>query len=130
MLEYLAVPPILGIGGLLVAFVIYHIMTRHNHGDGQVKHIGDQIALGAMVFMHREYKMLLMFAAVLVGCIFVSPLGANTGIAFIVGALSSATAGYLGMIAATKANVRTAVAAHTHGQDQALSIAFYGGSIK
>ncbi|NCF17028.1 MAG: sodium-translocating pyrophosphatase [Haliea sp.] len=129
MLEYLAVPPILGIGGLLVAFVIYHIMTRHNHGDGQVKHIGDQIALGAMVFMHREYKMLLMFAAVLVGCIFVSPLGANTGIAFIVGALSSATAGYLGMIAATKANVRTAVAAHTHGQDQALSIAFYGGSI-
>ncbi len=129
MSEYFAVPPILGIGGLLAAFIIYHIMTRHNHGDGQVKHIGDQIALGAMVFMHREYKMLLMFAGVLVACIFVSPLGAKTGIAFIVGALSSATAGYLGMIAATKANVRTAVAAHNHGQDQALSIAFYGGSI-
>ncbi len=129
MSEYFGIPPILGIGGLLVAFAIYHIMTRHNHGDGKVKHIGDQIALGAMVFLHREYKMLAMFAAVLVGCIFVSPLGANTAIAFIVGAVSSATAGYLGMIAATKANVRTAVAAHHHGQDQALSIAFYGGSI-
>ena len=129
MADYLSIPPILGIGGLLVAFIIYHIMSRHNHGDGEVKHIGDQIALGAMVFLHREYKMLIMFSAVVVACIFVSPLGANTGIAFIVGALSSAVAGYLGMIAATKANVRTAVAAHTHGQDQALSIAFYGGSI-
>ena len=129
MAGYFSIPPILGVGGLLVAFVIYHIMTRHNHGDGEVKHIGDQIALGAMVFLHREYKMLIMFAAVVVACIFVSPLGANTGIAFIVGALSSAVAGYLGMIAATKANVRTAVAAHNHGQDQALSIAFYGGSI-
>jgi K(+)-stimulated pyrophosphate-energized sodium pump len=129
MAGYFWIPPILGVGGLLVAFVIYHIMTRHNHGDGEVKHIGDQIALGAMVFLHREYKMLIMFAAVVVACIFVSPLGANTGIAFIVGALSSAVAGYLGMIAATKANVRTAVAAHNHGQDQALSIAFYGGSI-
>jgi K(+)-stimulated pyrophosphate-energized sodium pump len=104
-------------------------MSRHNHGDGVVKHIGDQIHLGAMVFMHREYKMLALFSAVLVSCIFVSPLGSNTAIAFIVGALSSATAGYLGMFAATKANVRTAVAAHNHGQDLALSIAFYGGSI-
>ena len=129
MADYLLIPPVLGIGGLLVAFVIYHIMIRHNHGDGEVKHIGDQIALGAMVFLHREYKMLVMFAAVVVACIFVSPLGAKTGIAFIAGAVSSAVAGYLGMIAATKANVRTAVAAHNHGQDQALSIAFYGGSI-
>ena len=129
MADYLSIPPILGIGGLLVAFVIYHIMVRHNHGDGAVKHIGDQIALGAMVFLHREYKMLILFSGVLVACIFVSPLGAKTGIAFIVGALSSAVAGYLGMIAATKANVRTAVAAHDHGQDAALSIAFYGGSI-
>lgn len=129
MSEYFVIPPVLGIGGLLVAFAIYHIMSRHNHGDGQVKHIGDQIHLGAMVFLHREYKMLAMFATVLVIGIFASPLGTNTAIAFIVGALSSATAGYLGMIAATKANVRTAVAAHNHGQDQALSIAFYGGSI-
>ena len=107
MADYLLIPPVLGVGGLLAAFVIYHIMSRHNHGDGDVKHIGDQIALGAMVFLHREYKMLVMFAAVVVACIFVSPLGAKTGIAFIAGALSSAVAGYLGMIAATKANVQS-----------------------
>jgi K(+)-stimulated pyrophosphate-energized sodium pump len=114
MTEYFGIPPLLGVGGMLVAFVIYHIMTRHDHGDGVVKKIGDQIHLGAMVFMHREYKMLAIFSLVLLVGIFLSPLGVNTAIAFVVGALSSATAGYLGMFAATKANVRTATAAHNH----------------
>ncbi|MEM8662191.1 MAG: sodium/proton-translocating pyrophosphatase, partial [Pseudomonadota bacterium] len=129
MSDYFILPPVLGVGGLLIAFIIYHVMSRHNHGEGNVSKIGDQIHLGAMVFMAREYKMLSMFAVVLLVAIFVSPLGTNTAIAFIAGALSSATAGYLGMYAATKANVRTAVAAHSHGQGMALSIAFYGGSI-
>ncbi len=129
MTEQLMLPPILGVAGLVIAFFIYHIMSRHDHGEDSVKKIADQIHLGAMVFMHREYKMLAIFAGVLVIGIFVSPLGANTAIAFVVGALSSATAGYLGMFAATKANVRTAVAANKHGAPQALSIAFYGGSV-
>jgi len=129
MIEYFAIPPMLGFAGLVVAFIIYHIMLRHDPGDGVVKKIGDQIHLGAMVFMHREYKMLVMFSLVLLVAIFVSPLGLNTAIAFTAGAVSSATAGYLGMFAATKANVRTAVAAHDHGQKTALSVAFYGGSV-
>ncbi len=129
MTEYFVLPPILGLAGLGVAFIIYHIMSRHNHGDGKVQKIGDQIHLGAMVFMAREYKMLFLFALVLLVTIFFSPLGPNTAIAFLAGAVSSATAGYLGMFAATKANVRTAVAAHNHGQGLALSIAFYGGSV-
>jgi K(+)-stimulated pyrophosphate-energized sodium pump len=129
MTGFFALPPILGLAGLGVAFIIYHIMSRHNHGDGKVKKIGDQIHLGAMVFMAREYKMLSIFALVLLVAIFVSPLGLNTAIAFLTGAVSSALAGYLGMFAATKANVRTAVAAHHHGQGLALSIAFYGGSV-
>jgi K(+)-stimulated pyrophosphate-energized sodium pump len=129
MSGYHVLPPLLGLAGMAVAFIIYHIMVRHNHGDGVVKKIGDQIHLGAMVFMQREYKMLAIFGLVLLVAIFVSPLGANTAISFLVGALSSATAGFLGMFAATKANVRTAVAAHTHGQDAALAISFYGGSI-
>jgi len=129
MSDYLIVPPILGLFGLGMAFVIYHVMTRHNHGDGAVKKIGDQIHLGAMVFLKREYKMLALFSLALLVAIFVSPLGVNTAIAFLVGALSSATAGYLGMFAATKANVRTAVAAHNHGQPLALAISFYGGSV-
>ncbi len=129
MMTYFVVPPVLGLAGLAVAFIIYHIMSRHNHGDGKVKKIGDQIHLGAMVFMAREYKMLGLFALVLLVAIFVSPLGVNTAIAFVSGAVSSALAGYLGMYAATRANVRTAVAAHHHGQGLALSIAFYGGSV-
>ena len=129
MTEYFVVPPIIGFAGLAIAFIIYHIMLRHDPGDGVVKKIGDQIHLGAMVFMHREYKMLAIFSVVLLVAIFVSPLGLNTAIAFIAGALSSATAGYLGMFAATKANVRTTVAAHNHGQKTALSVAFYGGSV-
>ncbi len=105
MTEYFAIPPILGIGGLIVAFFIYHIMTRAKAGDGQVKKIGDQIHLGAMVFMKREYTMLALFAGTLLIAIYISPLGTNTAIAFLVGAVSSASAGYLGMFAATKANV-------------------------
>ena len=57
--------PAMGLAGLIVAFVIYHIMSKHDHGADNVKRIADQIHLGAMVFMHREYKMLAIFAGVL-----------------------------------------------------------------
>ena len=129
MFDNLMLPPMLGLAGLIIAFFIYLAMSRHDQGEDAVRRIADQIHLGAMVFMHREYKMLAMFATVLVAGILVSPLGTDTAIAFVAGALSSATAGYLGMYAATKANVRTAVAANKEGAPKALSIAFYGGSI-
>ncbi len=122
-------PPILGAVGLVIAFAIYLVMSRFPAGDEKVRGIADEIHIGAMVFMHREYKMLFAFAAVLVVGIVLSPLGTNTAIAFVAGAVSSATAGYLGMYAATKANVRTAVAANQEGAAAALNIAFYGGSI-
>ena len=125
----LTLPPILGAVGLVIAFLIYSVMSRAPAGEGKVTDIAEQIHIGAMVFMHREYKLLLAFAAVLVVGILASPLGTNTAIAFVAGAVSSATAGYLGMFAATKANVRTAVAANREGAAAALNIAFYGGSI-
>ena len=125
----LMLPPILGVVGLVIAFVIYTVMSRASDGEAKERGIAEQIHIGAMVFMHREYKLLLAFAVVLIVGILVSPLGTNTAIAFIAGAVSSATAGYLGMYAATKANVRTAVAANTEGAASALNIAFYGGSI-
>ena len=126
----LMLPPILGVVGLVIAFVIYTVMSRASAGEDKVRGIAEQIHLGAMVLMHREYTMLLAFAAVLVVGILVSPLGTNTAIAFVAGAVSSATAGYLGMYAATKANVRTAVAANQQGAAAALNSAFYGGSIR
>ena len=125
----LMLPPILGVVGLVIAFVIYTVMSRAPDGEEKERGIAHQIHIGAMVFMHREYKLLLAFAAVLIVGILVSPLGTNTAIAFVAGAVSSATAGYLGMYAATKANVRTAVAANTEGAASALNIAFYGGPL-
>ena len=129
MMENFVLPPALGLGGLAVAFVIYRMMLKYSEGEENVKRIADLIHEGAMVFMHREYKMLAIFALVLLASILISPLGVNTAIAFVAGALSSATAEYLGMYAATRANVRTTVAAHDSGQAAALTVSFYGGSV-
>jgi K(+)-stimulated pyrophosphate-energized sodium pump len=128
MLEQLYIPPALGIAGLIVAFIIYGIIKKSYEPRDKIKEISDSIHKGALVFMHREYKMLAMFAGVLIiGLAFT--LGTHTTIAFIAGALSSSLAGYIGMYTATKANSRTTIAAHEDGQAQALTIAFYGGSI-
>ncbi len=126
--ELVKLPPIVGLFGLLIALVLYFIVKKYPEGDAAIKKIGDQIHLGAMVFMKREYKMLVMFLAVLVIAVWVA-LGKETGIAVIVGAVSSSIAGWLGMYAATKANVRTATAAQQNGSASALTVAFFGGSI-
>ena len=130
MLEQTILPPAFGLIGLACAFIVYALVKRYAEGEDNVRHIADQIHMGAMVFMRREYLMLALFAGVLILILFASPgLGPSTAIAFIVGALSSAGAGWIGMYTATKANVRTTTAAHTQGAPAALSVAFFGGSI-
>ena len=124
----LILPPVLGFLGLLVAFLLFLLVMRFDGGSDEVKKIGDQIHLGAMVFMRREYTYLALFVAVLIVLSYIF-LGLNTAIAVTAGALSSSLAGWLGMFAATKANVRTATAASNEGAQSALSVAFYGGSI-
>jgi len=126
--SYLSIPPILGGLGLLCALGIYIIVSRYPVGGDKVKKIGDQIHLGAMAFMRREYTYLAGFVVVLV-LLSLWALGTGTATAVLVGALSSAVAGWLGMYSATKANVRTATAALEHGAEAALSVAFYGGSV-
>ncbi|MBL4869934.1 MAG: sodium/proton-translocating pyrophosphatase, partial [Robiginitomaculum sp.] len=126
--ELTKLPLIVGAFGLLVALILYFVVKKYPEGDEAVKKIGDQIHLGAMVFMKREYKMLTMFLLVLTIIVWLA-LGKETGIAVIVGAVSSSIAGWLGMYAATKANVRTATAAKDHGAAKALTVAFFGGSI-
>lgn len=128
MTQYL-IPPILGVVGLIAAFIIYGIIKSYDEGSEALKKIADQIHLGAMVFMRREYTMLALFAAALLVLISVTELGLYTAAAFLAGALSSACAGWFGMYTATKANVRTTNAAHTQGQASALAVAFFGGSI-
>lgn len=122
------IPPALGILGLLAGVFIFKIILRYNEGNVKVAKIGHEIHIGAMVFIAREYKMLAMFSAVLIVILW-ALLGYMTAIAFIVGAASSGIAGFIGMYTATKANVRTTTAAHDDGAAQALSVAFFGGSI-
>ena len=128
MTELFFLPPVLGVVGLIFAMVIYLMIKKKPVTNEVIGKIADQIHHGAMVFMHREYKMLFLFALVVGIALFFS-LKVETTIAFVVGACCSALAGYIGMFTATKANVRTTQAAHDEGSASALSIAFSGGSI-
>jgi K(+)-stimulated pyrophosphate-energized sodium pump len=118
----------LGLLGLLSAYFVYLKVKSSPEGDGRVKEIGDEIHLGAMVFMSAEYKRLAIFCLVCIAALYFS-LGWQTAASFLLGALCSGTAGFIGMYSATKANVRTAVAARDQGSSEALNIAFFGGSI-
>jgi len=122
------VAPGLGVLGLLIVIVIYQWIKKQPEGSGKVQKIGEQIHIGAIVFMAREYKMLSMFSAVLLVLMYVF-LGWMSALCFVVGAVTSATAGYIGMNTATIANVRTTQAAHDQGSAAALKVAFFGGSV-
>ena len=128
MLTNALLPIAFGAVGMVAAFLIYANILKTPSGEGRVKEIADEIHLGAMVFMASEYKRLAIFCLICIVALYAS-LGIDTAIAFILGAVCSGTAGYIGMYSATKANVRTAVAANTRGAAAALNVAFFGGSI-
>ena len=119
----------LGLFGLFVAFLVFLNIKSAPAGEGKLKEIADAIHLGAMVFMNAEYKRLAIFCVICISAIWMSDLGQNTALAFLLGAICSGSAGYWGMYTATHANVRTTVAANTKGAADALNIAFFGGSI-
>ncbi len=121
-------PPLLGLLGLVAAFVVYLLVMKYPDGEDKVKKIGDQIHTGALAFMKTEYKYLLIFISVLVVLVWFG-LGVYSAVAVVVGAACSSLAGFIGMYAATKANVRTATAAQKDGPAAALSVSFYGGSV-
>ena len=121
-------PPLLGLFGMIAAFVVYLLVMKYPDGEDKVKKIGDQIHAGALAFMKTEYKYLIVFIVVLV-ILSQMFLGTETAIAVVVGAACSSLAGFIGMYAATKANVRTATAAQKDGAAAALSVSFYGGSV-
>jgi K(+)-stimulated pyrophosphate-energized sodium pump len=122
------IAPALGVLGLIAAFVVFSLVMRYSDGTDQVKKIGDEIHKGAMKFMKTEYIYLLIFVAVLVVLV-ATFLTIQSAIAVVVGAACSSLAGFIGMYAATKANVRTATAAQQDGAAAALSVSFYGGSV-
>ena len=125
-LEFL--PIILGVFGLLIALFLYKFVLTFSAGDGKIVEISDQIHLGAMAFIRKEYSILFVFALILIFGIYIG-LGVPSTVAFIIGASCSSATGFIGMYTATKANVRTTNAANQTGLSDSLVIAFFGGSI-
>src|SRR5450432_4592011 len=125
--------PLMGIIGLLYTFVKFKWVSKQDEGTDLMKQISRYIAEGAMAFLKAEWKILgyfVVIVAILLGLMASTNPQSHWSIsvAFILGAVLSATAGFIGMKVATKANVRTAQAART-SLSKALNVSFGGGSV-
>ncbi len=125
--------PLAGVLALLYSAVKFSWIGKQSAGNEKMVEISNNIREGAIAFLKAEYKVLVIFVVAVAVLLGFSNAGKTDSswliaISFLVGAISSATAGYLGMISATKSNVRTTEAARK-GLSQALKIAFSGGSI-
>jgi K(+)-stimulated pyrophosphate-energized sodium pump len=125
--------PAMGIVGLLYTLLKFNWVSKQDAGNDRMKEISTYIAEGAMAFLKAEWKILgyfVVIVALLLGFMATKNAESHWSIAvsFIIGAVFSATAGYIGMKVATKANVRTAQAAKT-SLAQALKVSFTGGSV-
>ena len=114
--------------GLIAALMVYRYVVRQPQGNDIMSDLADQIHDGAMAFLRREYTVLAAFVAVVAVLLFLA-IGQASALAYVAGAASSVLAGFFGMKAATRANVRTSAAANEEGQGKALRIAFFGGAV-
>jgi K(+)-stimulated pyrophosphate-energized sodium pump len=121
---------VFGAGGLILALLIYASVARKPAGNETMREIAAMIHEGAMTYLKRQYSILSIFIVVVFVAMYFY-LGIESSIAFLSGAICSIAAGFLGMQAATRANVRTAEAANQYKPDhsKALSVAFYGGAV-
>lgn len=113
---------------LLYAYVVYRGLSGLPVGSDKMREISEAIHEGAMVFLKREYRIILVFVAAVFACLGYA-IGWETALAYVGGAACSVLAGFFGMKSATKANVRTAQAAASGGQGKALEAAFKGGNV-
>lgn len=124
--------PAVGIIGLAFALITAIRVSRQEPGNEKMREISASIHEGATAFLMSEYKILVIFVAVLfllIGLGMKDNNGWLKAVSFLFGAVLSTVAGYFGMQVATKANVRTANAAMKGGMNKALSIAFSGGAV-
>ncbi len=115
------------LAGLILAGYFFQDVKKADPGNARMVHLMTEIQKGAKAFLNQEYKWVSVFVlamAVLIA-ILIAPLAAVT---YVVGAVLSATAGYVGMTVATMANARTTQAAK-EGPGKALPIAFRGGAV-
>jgi K(+)-stimulated pyrophosphate-energized sodium pump len=122
----LALP--IGVVGLIAAYLQLRGVMAHSPGSTAMQDLAEEIHKGAMAFLRREYMVLVPFLAV-VAVLLSLALTWQAGVAYVAGGLCSIVAGYIGMHAATKANVRTSEAARASGQADALRVAFGGGAV-
>ncbi len=123
--------PILGIVGLLAAFGLYVAIKREPVGTSRMREISSLIERGAMAFLKREYKVLapvIVLVAIALGLALPEASWTVAG-SFVFGGVCSVVAGFIGMKAATKTNVRTTEAARNNNPAKALQIAFNGGAV-
>jgi K(+)-stimulated pyrophosphate-energized sodium pump len=124
--------PFFGVLGLLYVVWKSAWVANQDAGTDKMKKIAGHIAEGAMAFLKAEYKVLVIFVACVAVLLAVTANGTTSswlvGVSFVLGAFSSALAGFIGMRVATKANVRTTNAART-SLGKALEVAFVGGSV-
>jgi K(+)-stimulated pyrophosphate-energized sodium pump len=125
--------PVMGVIGLLYTLIKFNWVSKQDAGSDRMKEISNYIAEGAMAFLKAEWKILGYFV-VIVGILLAVMAQSNPhshwliAVAFVIGAVLSALAGYIGMKVATKANVRTAQAARS-SLSKALNVSFTGGSV-
>lgn len=125
--------PLSGLIGLLYTLIKFNWVAKQDAGTDRMKEISNYIAVGAMAFLRAEWKILGYFVVV-VGMLLALMASSNPhshwmiAVSFVVGAVFSATAGYIGMKIATLANVRTAQAART-SLSKALNVSFTGGAV-
>lgn len=125
--------PVFGVIGLIYTLIKFNWVSKQDAGNDRMKEISTYIAEGAMAFLRAEWKILFYFV-IIVGVLLAFMANANPhshwsiALAFALGAVFSATAGYIGMKVATRANVRTAQAART-SLSKALSVSFTGGAV-
>ena len=126
--------PLFGLLGLAAAFGLFMYVSRQSTGNEVMADLAARIHEGAMAFLRREYSVLAIFV-VIVAILLWLAIDRGTGgapltaLAYVSGAASSVLAGFFGMSAATRANVRTAAAAKESGASKALRVAFFGGAV-
>ncbi len=125
---FASIGPYFGVAGLIIAYLIYRSILSAPDGTDKMRDIAELIHDGAMVFLKAEYQILSVFVVIVAALIFFF-IDHPTAYAFLGGAACSMFAGFFGMKAATRANVRTSAAANTEGMGAALMVAFGGGSV-
>lgn len=125
---FILIAPVIGVIAILFAFVKAQAIGRMDAGTARMKEIAGYINEGAMAFLSREYRALSIFVVVLFVLVGIA-INWMTAICYLIGAMFSMLAGYMGMRSATQANVRTANAAQQKGMSAALQVAFSGGSV-